>query len=810
MLSFSFSNNLFFLGIVSAVLIAILIWFLDLKKRIEIYFPAVTILKKEIRKPKISFIRPPLIIFFCSLLSLMAFVFYCAKPHFLVLKPSQKGLESLHIFVDLSPSVTANNSLEQYKKKIYDFLKQEKKNYKITLSSSLSETIFPQEKTSVFFKSIEFHKQKTNISEKISYLVQALPEVDLFLIFSDQDQNSWKDFYWESISKEKKIVRFSSEKKSEDKDNFFVHTVTYIGKKRGIHTWDVKISRLSHKKKSSGTLSLLLDKVDFPKKEWEIKENETSTYVNYSVEEKMISKTQEILTWKIQPKESDLIQLDNEYLTVFEQIDQEVSLIADPKGEFQRKDPASHLEIMLHLFDFKVTRYDLVPKVNYEKLVAPFVISFLEENEGDPFYHCPKNLENSEEKKVKIWLAKETSDDNYTSLCSCLDALAKTLQLQCSSFLSKEDFSKILKEKKFKQVGGSLGFSSQALAWQFSEEKKNKDITVFMIPLYPSRKTGLTYDKFPVFLSLLLEENKNPRQISSQNPLSLNVDQEESFLFTLSQDKLPPIWQGSSLGRLKADSLMEQKESFFIILTLLVTMILALLVESFVHLKQKVIYFLLFFLVPLVSQKSFGAIDLTYYKPEKNLLEVSKIAFALSDVTSSFLNERIKAFSRIEDTLFEEPWIWINGSFLSDFDKNKETFKKLIVWIQQGGILIVEGKKQEEIFKKIEKHMSLIEKSSWQNVPLEHELLRSFFLLKSLPACDSDGWQILEYEKRIAAIHIPFELLKALNSSEPRKNTCFFGEERLAQSFINIVMVALTLDYKKDQIHLDEILKRLN
>ena len=68
----------------------------------------------------------------------------------------------------------------------------------------------------------------------------------------------------------------------------------------------------------------------------------------------------------------------------------------------------------------------------------------------------------------------------------------------------------------------------------------------------------------------------------------------------------------------------------------------------------------------------------------------------------------------------------------------------------------------------------------------------------------------LEYEKRIAAIHIPFNLLSTLNSSEPRQNACFLGEERLTQSFINIAMVALTLDYKKDQIHLDEILKRLN
>ncbi len=804
MVSFSFSNHFFLLGLLTAVFLALFIWFLELTKRIEIYFPAAAILKKETQKPKISFKKPPVIIFFCSFLSLLAFIVYSIKPHFLVLKPSEKGLEDLHVFVDLSPSITASFSLEEYKKKISKFIEEEKKNYKITISSSSSEEIFPEEKISLFFENIKFHKEKTNISEKISYLVQALPEVHLFVLFSDQDQNSWKDFYWDSLSKEKKIVRFGTEKKPENKDNFFLETVTYIGKKRGIHTWDIKISRVNKQKKSSGTL--FLNSENSPLKEWIIRENENSTYISYSVEEKMIPNTKEMLTWKIEPRDFDLIPLDNEFLTFFEESSQEVSLIADPKGEYQRKDPASHLEVMLHLFDFKVTRYDRIPKANHDKLLSSFLISFLEGNEGDSFYHCPKDLGNREEKNIKIWLAKETSEQNYTSLCLCLDTLEKNLQISCSGFLSREDFSKILKEKKFKQLGGNLGFSSEALAWQLFDEKEKKDITVFMIPLFPSRKTGLTYDKFPVFLSLLLGKNKEPKEISS----NLNVNQEESLLLTVAEEKLPPTWKGTSRGNLKADSLMEQKESFLVILILVIAMISAVLLESFFHLKQKTVYLLLFFLVPLFSQKSFGEIDLTYYKPEESLLDVSKIAFSLSDVTSIVLNTKIKSFSKIEDSIFEEPWIWLSGSSLNDFDKDKETFKNLIVWIQQGGILIVEGEKDEKIFKKIEEEISLAEKSSWQSVALEHELLRSFFLLKSLPSCESTGWQILEYEKRIAAIHIPFNLLSTLNSSEPRQNACFLGEERLTQSFINIAMVALTLDYKKDQIHLDEILKRLN
>jgi hypothetical protein len=88
--------------------------------------------------------------------------------------------------------------------------------------------------------------------------------------------------------------------------------------------------------------------------------------------------------------------------------------------------------------------------------------------------------------------------------------------------------------------------------------------------------------------------------------------------------------------------------------------------------------------------------------------------------------------------------------------------------------------------------------------------MRSFHLLDSLPECQGKVWQGFHFDDRIAVIGIPFSLLEGL-LNDVNANPCLkqIGRERATRIFINIVMVALATDYKKDQIHLPEILKRL-
>lgn len=797
------SSNLVALSLILALLLAVSLWFLELIKRREIFFPAVAILKKEKKKPKISVEKPPLVPFICSILTLLFLLLYSFKPHFFSPKPSPRSVEPLHIFVDLSPSLSASYSLKDYKDKIYFFYKKEKKNYRISLSSSLSEKIYSEKEISYFLDSLEFHKKKTFMSEKMGHLVSKLPDTEIFVIFSDQEKTSWKDFFWKSLSKEKRIVFIPNPKSKKESTNIFISSVSYMGKKRGLYNWEIKLSRSHTSLPSKGSLWLRIKGQSFFKKEWSFSLEEESIYLSYSLDENKIQRIQnkELLSWNIETDEKDLIDLDNTHSAFFTRNTKLVSLIADPEGESLLEDPASHLEIMLRLFDFQIKRYDKLQDFKKAKINSSFSISFIKEEPFSLTSYCP-----TEGQQKKIWLAPATIYQNYNSLCSCLNTLMEKERVSCPQFLSKEDFSKILREKSFEQIGGSLGELESVLAWSLQE--KEKDITLFLIPLFPSKKEGLSHSQFPIFLSLLLEEKeKTHEQLAF---ILENVDPKESALLEIKKEKLPPTWKKESLSK-HSQNFSQEKKSFPLVLGLLFLMLLAVLVESIFHLKQRKLVSLLpfLFLFPF-TEKAYSKIELSYYKADRNLINQEELSYRLEEVTSIQMDSKIKNFSDITPSLFEEPWIWVNSKSFTDFLKKKGHLESLSAWVRQGGILLLEGESSKEALKQIEGTLLSRKINSWQSISLDHELLRSFFLLKSLPSCQKRSWSMLEYEGRVAVLQIPFSLLSSFSSKDKAQDSCFIEKEKLFQLFVNITMVALTLDYKKDQIHLDEILKRLN
>ena len=53
-------------------------------------------------------------------------------------------------------------------------------------------------------------------------------------------------------------------------------------------------------------------------------------------------------------------------------------------------------------------------------------------------------------------------------------------------------------------------------------------------------------------------------------------------------------------------------------------------------------------------------------------------------------------------------------------------------------------------------------KAEWVPIPPDHELMRSFYLLDSLPSCNSEVWRGLQFDGRIAVFSIPYSFLKRL------------------------------------------------
>ena len=102
---------------------------------------------------------------------------------------------------------------------------------------------------------------------------------------------------------------------------------------------------------------------------------------------------------------------------------------------------------------------------------------------------------------------------------------------------------------------------------------------------------------------------------------------------------------------------------------------------------------------------------------------------------------------------------------------------------------------------------------TWADVSQNHELRKSFYLINKLPSCHVAQWKVLTYDERMAALAIPFRFLEILvdNNKQAKIDICGLAIEReqLVRIFINIAMVALTTDYKNDQIHMRQILKRM-
>ena len=147
-----------------------------------------------------------------------------------------------------------------------------------------------------------------------------------------------------------------------------------------------------------------------------------------------------------------------------------------------------------------------------------------------------------------------------------------------------------------------------------------------------------------------------------------------------------------------------------------------------------------------------------------------------------------------------QPWLWVD----------KLTFaqpRDLATWLKRGGMLIVEGNNSTAVSK----NLFSAEVGVWQKtIPLDHQLMRSFYLLDNLPSCHGKKWQGMTIGGRLAIVYIPYHLSRFLqDNGQPLTCSKTTTREEQTRIFINLLMVALATDYKKDQVHLPEILKRL-
>lgn len=188
--------------------------------------------------------------------------------------------------------------------------------------------------------------------------------------------------------------------------------------------------------------------------------------------------------------------------------------------------------------------------------------------------------------------------------------------------------------------------------------------------------------------------------------------------------------------------------------------------------------------------------------------DISALSNELSSKTSvNDLEKKDLRSSNYEDFL-DQPMIWVEDISLI-LDSNRRIKPRLVSWFKRGGFMVIE---QGLALDQIQTAFLSVKGLKVESVDLNSELMKSFYLLSVLPTCTSvnQQWKVAIFDDRIAAVIIPYNYVKTLLEYLNHGKLCSgITGKNFIRSFVNIMMVSLTTDYKNDQTHLPEILKRL-
>ena len=214
----------------------------------------------------------------------------------------------------------------------------------------------------------------------------------------------------------------------------------------------------------------------------------------------------------------------------------------------------------------------------------------------------------------------------------------------------------------------------------------------------------------------------------------------------------------------------------------------------------------------LVSTPALAQIQIDILRGDGTPLTFAELAREVSQRTSIEMNMRPAVWESADEIALEQPWLWVSD--LRTITKPEGTLRpELVLWLKRGGLLILEGVSGQDPLDKLTADVFAREPGNpqWQPIPPDHELMRSFFLLDSLPTCQNVVWRGFNFDARMAILAIPYRFLSTVQDKRVSIPGCpeIPERERSTRLFVNLLMVALATDYKKDQIHLPEILKRL-
>ncbi len=169
--------------------------------------------------------------------------------------------------------------------------------------------------------------------------------------------------------------------------------------------------------------------------------------------------------------------------------------------------------------------------------------------------------------------------------------------------------------------------------------------------------------------------------------------------------------------------------------------------------------------------------------------------------------------------LFEYPFLYMSGD--QEFPPlSEKEMSNLKLYLEFGGTLLIDdciGKSDFGFDKSVLREIKrLFPSKSLEKLPADHTIFKSFYLLNQAYGriMEKSYLKAITIENRAAIIYSQNDLGGAW-AKDPLGNWEYQvipgGETQRAMAFrlgINIIMYALTGDYKQDQVHLPFILKR--